>query len=474
MLLDSQNQDTLKNVRHRSLLTLMVSIATLSFCYLLIVPPNAGPEEINHAQGAWYLSGNPSEILAKKTEISFEFPSEITIVNPGGYLQNLACFSQKMEVPASCQKISTGSTKQLEVPMLNRSILYYLLIGFGERSSIIGNVYYAGKFTSFIICLSLVFIGLVRLYFNRIPNSLGAVFLSLTGTVYFFFSVINPSSLEFASTLYFVSSLIIANRVHNKSSLTHLLFSAILLILARSLGGLWIIGFVAMVKLVSGSCRHHKLLTSMAVLGTFAQYLLGNRNYSLGDFDPPWNFYLEELVRVFNGSGEWIVSYFGTLAWSEIRLPLILVFVLLISYISLILKVTSKNKNQREILFSLFLGIWLVPVLIAVAFSKDWPGYWQGRYSLPFLIGALIIIICYSQPLDLRVYMVFLFLSNTYLILLTFARFNWGLYGTNTPIIANGWSFSATISGAFFILFSAYVASTIAFIRSQSEARQNF
>jgi len=255
----------------------------------------------------------------------------------------------------------------------------------------------------------------------------------------------------------------------------HLFLSAILLILARSLGGVWILCFIFLIYRICGPISQMRTLVWLSILGTALQYWLGNKNYPLGEgaWDPPWNFYLEEAVRVFNGSGDWLVSYFGTLSWSEIRLPLILIYVLLTSYIYLFVKATSQYQEQKQLLFFIFFGAWVLPFMLAVAFSKDWPGFWQGRYSLPFIMGIVIILVHRAEKFEYKYPLFFLFLSNVYLILLTFARFNWGLYGTNTPIISNGWSFSPEITSSFITVFTIYFISTLYFMKSQLVERKS-
>ena len=452
---------------HRNVFLLLISFFSLATAYFVVTPPNAGPEEINHAQASWYLVENPQELFSKSSQITYTFPSELTISNAGGYLKNLACFSQQMSIPSSCQQLEVGKKVELTVPMLNRGNFYYLLIGLGEKLSLSGNVFQSGKITSFLLCLVMVALEILRL-----GNSLGSYaiygpFLALTGTVVFFFSVINPNSFEIAAAFYFSSSLLISTteKAPKIGSDFHLYVSALILAISRSLGGVWIISLLGFSLLIFKSVPRFKALLFIASFGIVVNQLTGNTTYPLGEWDPPWNFYLEESVRVFNGSGDWVTSIFGTLSWSEIRLPLILVFILLISYFFLFINATQPLANQRIVLIGIFVGLYLIPFFLSVVFAKNWPGWWQGRNGIPFFVGTLILLLGREKTFNLKYPSVFIFLTNVYLLLLTFARFNWGLYGTNTPIISNGWSLAAETTIAFICCFILYVFSTALFLR---------
>lgn len=462
---------TLILTRHRNTFLLLISFVSLATAYFVVTPPNAGPEEINHAQASWYLVENPSELFSKSSQITYTFPSELTISNAGGYLKNLACFSQQMSIPSSCQQLEVGKKVELTTPMLNRGNFYYLLIGLGEKLSLSSNVFQSGKIISFLLCLIIVALAILRLGNNLGSYAIYGPFLALTGTVVFFFSVINPNSFEIAAAFYFASSLLISTteKIPKIGSDFHLYVSAFLLAISRSFGGVWIISLLGLSLLLFKTVPRLKPLLFIASFGIVINQLTGNRTYPLGEWNPPWNFYLEESVRVFNGSGDWVTSLFGTLSWSEIRLPLILVFMLLLSYFFLFLSATQSLANQRIVLFGIFVGLYLIPFSLSVVFAKNWPGWWQGRNGLPFFVGTLILLLGKEKKLNLKYPAVLIFLSNVYLLLLTFARFNWGLYGTNTPIIANGWSFDAGTTIAFICCLTLYVFSTALFLRQMQK-----
>ena len=63
--------------------------------------------------------------------------------------------------------------------------------------------------------------------------------------------------------------------------------------------------------------------------------------------------------------------------------------------------------------------------------------WWSGRYSLPYFVAIMTFAISFTSRAILSLYFLGTFNLFTMLII-AFWRYNWGLYSTNTPMIANG------------------------------------
>jgi len=433
----------------------------LGISYLLVVPVNAGPEEVNHVQAAWYIGEKPSRIFEKELRVTSFFPNSIRINDAEGYLQNLDCFSQRMDVPSSCQKREISGMTKEEVPLIKRSLIYPLIIGIAINQLPFEDKFLLARIASFLTCYLILGLSIILLYKSRFD--LNILFIAITSSCIFLFTVVNPSSLEVSAATLFIAVLISFDRELRFKSV---LFWAAFLLLAtnRSLGSLWALIILTLYYVKTGKFPFLKTTILASFVITSSQYLLGNRNYPLSltdEFQPPWNFYLEEAIRVFNGSGDWLVSIWGVLSWSELKLPLILVFLNLICSIFLLLRGTRKYTLQRSYLGISVACIYFIPFVLAVTFSKGWPGFWQGRYILPIFIAVILIGLGNSKYLlrtKLLSFSIFIALSSQiYMVLLTYARFNWGLYGTNTPIIANGNSFSTSQNSMFFLFFGLFL-----------------
>jgi hypothetical protein len=205
----------------------------------------------------------------------------------------------------------------------------------------------------------------------------------------------------------------------------------------------------------------------VVLFGLLANLILNNRswklNYNSTDFTPNLEFYLEEAIRMLVNSGTWIFTMFGHLGWTEISMPLIL-FVLNITIFSYLLACdfVNQSSSRRLILFLIF-GSLVVPFFIALPYSGNWPMWWSGRYSLPYFVAIMTFAISFTSRAILPLY--FLGTFNLFVMLIiTFWRYNWGLYSTNTPIIANGIQLPTGRIIVFVILASAWfsVASFIA------------
>ena len=448
--------------KYWSQLTTFLGFLFLGIAYLTIVPVNAGPEEINHVQAAWYLSEKPTRIFSKELQVTSEFPNSIRISNPGGYLRNLDCFSQQMEIPSSCQ-VRTISGNSIEtVPLIKRSLIYPMILGASMHNSSLEDKFLVARVTSFILCYVLLAAGLILL--GKAKYNSNVLFVSVTSSMLFLFVVVNPSSLEISTAIFFTS---IVLTFHREIRFRRTLFwtGFLLLSLNRSLGSLWALLIIFLYFSKTGRYIFPKSTFVLGGLTALIQYLMGNTNYPLSsnnEFQPPWNFYFEEAIRVFNGSGDWILSIWGVLSWSEIKLPLILVFLNFTCLIMLFTQVSRYDSKQKRFTAYSVVALFVFPFSIAVAFSRDWPGFWQGRYTLPLFLAVVIfglsnLRVDYTYKLLGVTFLVAAF-SQIYMALLTYARFNWGLYGTNTPIIANGNSFSFSQNISFFVFLILFIS----------------
>lgn len=447
---------------------LFLSYLFLGLAYFTVVPTNAGPEEINHVQAAWYLTEGVSNFTNKELEVQATLPNSIRLENAEGYLENLDCFSQNISVPSSCQEREIIGSKSETIPLIKRSIVYPLLIGTSMRLVPIDDKYFVAKATSFCLCFLLLLWSFLLI--SKSNRSSTHLLLVITSTSTFFSTVVNPSSLEIFASIFFISVLLFANP--NKKSFRLLFwFGFMLIAFNRSMGFVWVMFFLTLRYVVTKTHIFPKSTTVFSVIAVFTQLSFGNVNYPMSKddaFNPPWNFYLEELLRVLNGSGEWIVSIWGTLSWSEIRMPLILVFVNLCSIVILFLRASSGRGWQRSFLIFSFLGFYVIAVLFSVAFSKSWPGFWQGRYSIPAFIGIGMFILYFgtlNKVIGLwRFCVLASVFSNLYMVLLTYARFNWGLYPTNTPIIINGNSFNPATNTMFFLMLALHLTALFLYL----------
>jgi hypothetical protein len=173
--------------------------------------------------------------------------------------------------------------------------------------------------------------------------------------------------------------------------------------------------------------------------------------------NPNFEFYFEEAIREFNESGHWIAHFYGILGAGEIKIPMLFLYLNVVAALILIKYAASVDRKTRLRQYLVFtLGIFFLPALIQLTNSAAWPVWWQGRYSLPVFVGLMLLHCSQSKIPYLRAFVILGLLTQLYLAIISFARFNWGLYPTSTPIIANGWSLSATSTLIFLTTLTMY------------------
>lgn len=432
----------------------------LGFAYLAIVPPNAGPDEIVHARSSWYLFENPSKIFAKEFIVTSKIPGELVIPDESHEFDNTACFSQRADIPPTCQNLSAQPDQIQRFYIFYHSIPYYLLVGSVQHAlSPWLNAYESGKIASFALSWVILFVSLISL--NRsLPHLALLIFtVLLTPSCIFLFSSINPSSFEICTAIYLVVTLLKLGQKASRKLDSNFLIAGALLCVSRPLGFIWLLVFLLYFRVMFGFFPIKQIVLLPFLILFIVQVWLGYDWPSPVEFkNPNFEFYIEESVREFNESGHWFAHFFGILAAGEIKIPMLFLYLNFAAILILIMKSASSIQLIRRRQYAVIcLGVYFVPAGIQIINSPTWPVWWQGRYTLPAFIGLLMMHFSKSQWMKFRHVVFLALLTHSYLIILTFARFNWGIYPTATPIIVNGWSVSSISFALFLFFFLTYI-----------------
>ena len=449
------------------------AIFTLSVAYLAIVPPNAGPDEIVHARSSWYLAENPSKIFSKEFIVTSELPGELRILDTTHEFDNTACFTQRNEVPPSCQNLEVQEEGIERYYIFYHSIPYYLFVGISQHASRnYLDAYTSAKLASFTLCWLILLFALTRIRIKLIGSNLTLLFFLISSSSIFLLTVVNPSSFEIVSALYFASSILCIRDNYCKTSLAHFFLSATLLTLSRPLGFVWLMCIILFYQTIAskGPRTDHankafaKSVLPLAVLFVTQIWLGHDWPSPLRYEKANLEFYIEESIREFNESGHWYAHFFGVLGAGELKLPVLFVYFNILATLLLIKQSASvEMRVRRRQYFVISLSLFFVPAAIQLINSAAWPVWWQGRYLIPVFVGLILLHICSSernlhgQIPYFKSIAVLGVASHAYMAILTFARFNWGLYPTSTPVIANGWSMSSASTLIFFSCFLIFL-----------------
>ena len=450
---------------------LMFTLIACSF--FLIVPPNAGSDELWSARVAWFLYENPKTLFSKSEISTYEFPGSLTIPNEKiGEGIPYPCFFENNLVPSSCQILQDDKNVSVgQFDRVFRSAPFYFFVGWAMHVSPIYNSYWSGKLAALLINCVLLFLSMLLmkrsgLHTDKIVQSFT---ISALPILTFSLGTISPIAFEvscaylFMSVLYYCLKKIQNFRyLHYSSAL--LSFSALLLSLSRPLGAIW--GLMILLFMSIMLSRHKLIIinaSTFLLLGLLIQTQIDNYTFRFGNgnqylISPNLEFYFEESIRVVLNSGNWIKQIFGL--WTYAGAPELPAIFMLVSFVSTIFifywEILSSAKRTALSMLT-FIGMFGVPFLFSLLFAHQWPMWWSGRYQMPLLFPLLFLLTTrIAQNRRTILYFTSVFVSVVYLVVV-FARFNWGLYPNGTPVMINKPSFSPTISITWALLTTTWL-----------------
>jgi hypothetical protein len=427
--------------------------------FFLIIPPNAGSDELWTARSSWYLIENPSHLFLKSNIISYKFPGSLSIQGETiGEGIPYPCFFEKVSLPSSCQSLlSDTSQVTAQFDRVFRSPIFNYFVGMGMKVNILNNVYWSGKLSAFILNMLLIFYTIRILKVSVFSENFLLQSLSIASLPLLMYSLgnISPISFEICCGFLFVAILLstsdFAEEIPIKQKLL-LISSGLLLALSRPLGAFWgvaLILFLANFMKMRWSVLKYSIFALL--LGLIVHTQIDNSSWRFGngeryEVDTNLGFYAEEVVRVLINSGNWIRQIYAV--WTFGAAPELPIALFLVSFgISafLVYWTCVDSANKLKIFLSLMFGALVLPFLFSVAFSGQWPMWWSGRYQMPFLLPAIFIMAIFLNPRRRRILCFISLVPLMYYSLLVFSRFNWGLYDNGTPIVINGMNFSSIV-----------------------------
>lgn len=432
---------SLKQFKPKMLTLLSLYFIFITAAFAVITPPNGGPDELHHARSAWYLFENPEKIFDNQNFVEYPFPKSL-LIDQDSEKGLKPCLPQSQATTLHCWNSPENKWAEARAMILYYSPLYYITIGFFQHLSVFDNPVQDGRLGNQILVLALVGAAFYLLQRSLNSKSMLSLCWVLTPPVVFLGSVISPSSFEIASLLLVLSYVISIrkNTFVDRDFYPVLLLSQIVCVMSRPISFIWLL--LAMLLICRPTTLRFALIHGVipVAIGLMVNLSLNNRSWSLNPnskFSVSSEFYIEETIRVILNSGNWIFTIIGHLGWTEISMPLILIFmnISVVVYVYTRYWMPEYSKCQQILIFSA--GIFIVPLLVSIPYAANWPMWWSGRYSLPFFVAFFTFTLKDLTSGHLTMFRLGT-LNLLVMLVLTFWRYNWGLYPTNTPIIANG------------------------------------
>ena len=463
------NKSQLHDVSTQSSWLKLITLCLFSaLAFQIGSPLSAGPDEPEHQATAWY-DIHHLKPTQKYHTLEQHIPNSL-IVTP--------CFAAKPNVSASCidSQIKDLSGKS-SYKINNYPPLPYWIMGLGQVA--IGAISadllpYGGRLSYLLGCFLLLLIAFKILFKTLNENLILLLFLFYTPMMLFLAATCNPSAFECSAALAFTSSLFWHKELQSKKTLWVLALLSLTLAMARPVSFIWLTMIVAL--FITVNYRTEDKLTNFNVFfGSLPGILFGitwrMTNPSFLDF-PDYtpvkvinyiSFYIESFLRSINLIPLRLEQSWGVLGWLDTApSPLIWLFVTIFWTFFLTNNLALK---RRSMLFKILplAAIFLIFSVIEASGYQQWPNWWQGRYQLPML-GAAVLILSKKTSRNFGiagfVLLQYSILCNLYMLILNFARYNWGIeQGLPSQIHHN--SFSSMKLGMFGVILVVVACNVI-------------
>jgi hypothetical protein len=429
---------------------LLVAVATVGM--LASTPTSAGPDEPVQEVTAWYMSGHG---LPPGPDVSFSVPASLWVGNPrgnGDWVQ--PCFAPNPLVNASCMppRSTTGGTVTVTTNV-NYPPPYYWVVGAGERlAALFGNEYadVGGRLAS--VFLNLGVLLLLSLWMRR-RNPRWGNFLLLVSTpmAVFMGFVVNPSGWEITCGLVMAAALSEAawgrdgrSDVWPKTTTAILALASLGLCTARPIGFVWALGLaLAAIVLAPQMIRRTFLRVSAAVAPGIAVGTLWYLTHpALATLHVPGTIVRPATIPHL---ALWFVEsllffpvrlqqMFGILGWLDTPIPPLLLLINIVAWAILLTRLPSIRAAAMTV------GIFGVVIVPSAIEALGWGGgreWWQGRYTLPFALGFVLLLLLRSGRLSPRLVTIVSAISIGSLGLMVWvnaARYAFGLNAFELPL----------------------------------------
>jgi hypothetical protein len=416
---------------------LLVAIAAVGM--LASTPPSAGPDEPVHEVSAWYLSEHG---LPPRSSVWFSVPAALWL-NP--------CYGAQPATNASCMAPRDMNRGMVEAStIVNYPPPYYWVVGLGERlAALVGNEYadIGGRLASIILNFGALL--LLSLYMRR-RNPLWGSFLLLVSTpmAVFLGIVVNPSGWEITCGVIMAAVLSeaawrlppIESDAWPKTTTAILALASLGLSTARPLGFLWASGLtVTAIALAPSMNRRTLARLATAVTPGIALGLLwalthpasstANSVTTPSTLPNLANWFVESLLTF----PEFLRHTFGVLGWLDTPMPGLLLLLSIASWAVLLTRLPSIGIAAK--VCGIF-GIVILPSAISALGWAAYPAWWQGRYSMPFAVGFVLLLLLRSGRLIPRMTSIVAgisVLSLGVMVWVNAIRYGFGLDGYDLP-----------------------------------------
>ena len=378
--------------------------------WILAVPPFRGMDEFDHAfraagvaSGQWRLH----DVAEGGRGLLVDVPDDLVSASQG------QCEELAYIVPETCAGQGPGAepgTVRATTSAANYEPVYYWVVGTAGEPFTGAHSLYAMRAMAALLCsIVLALAAWCLTTWVRGSWAFVGLLVGLTPTLIYSTTLAAPNGLEMAAGVLLWTALlglgghdgIEAGLVHRERwLLAAVTLSVVLLAGLRTLGPLWVVLILACVTAMRGprtllavALRHRVQVAVVCVsaVAASASVLLWNRGnvaippgkYS-GEIEPN----VGQIFRWLN----WVLGSIGAFPFRDQPAPLeVYVLVLLVLLTLLVAAVRhGAGVGLRAVALATAL-FFLVPSMLVAISLQERGGMWQGRYSLPFTAGIVML-----------------------------------------------------------------------------------
>jgi hypothetical protein len=87
----------------------------------------------------------------------------------------------------------------------------------------------------------------------------------------------------------------------------------------------------------------------------------------------------------------------GNLGWLDNSTPPLIFLLFILAWTTTLSRLNSEAKFSRLTILSAVVAVVIIPSGIETNYARRWPGWWSGRYTVPLLVGILILLILRTE-----------------------------------------------------------------------------
>jgi len=386
-------------------LATFVVVFVIGSCWAIASPRYGGPDEPAHTLRAYSVAHG--EILGRERDAMGE-PG--TLVDaPVIYAQtNPACFAFQPAVTGDCLVV-VGDEQVAEFPTSagRHPPLYYAIVGLPTLLDTSGKSFFAMRVMNAAICAALIASAMVtarrRQWSSWLPTG---IVVACTPMAFYLFGLVNPNAVEVAAAVgAWVGglALIEESRV-DRRVLLRFAVAVVLLALTRQLGPLWVAIIGASLAVLAGWAGVKRLAADRSVraalavcvaagIAAMAWIVVVKPLDSTNSGVAPLTIAQSDIQRALVGEvGLLFREWVGVFGWGDTRLPEAVYFVWAIVFAGFVLALLATSfRRIGLVVVALTIGTFVLPAAIQYPGVRDADLFWQGRYTLPLVVGVPLV-----------------------------------------------------------------------------------